>query len=201
MGAGGMNGDSMGSIRDMLGIPDEFYEKVFRRIANKEAFGMVPVLLKPKSRGRVVIKSRNPFKWPSLQPNYMDHTDDVLAMLEGIDLLLSIADSKSLKRYGTRLYDVPLLGCEAEKFGSESYYKCCLKMYGSSLQHQSGTCKMGPDSDKDAVVDPQLNVYGVRGLRVADTSITPEIPAGHTNAVAIMIGEKVSDMIKSSWSS
>lgn len=198
MGAGGINGDSMGSMRDMLGIPEEFYEKVFRSIANKEAFGMVPVLLKPKSRGRVVIKSKNPFRWPSLQPNYMDHPDDIRAMLEGVQTILDISNTKSMKKYGSQLHKTPFLGCENEEYASESYYKCCLRRYGSSLQHQSGTCKMGPAADKDAVVDSELRVYGISGLRVADTSITPEIPAGHTNAVAIMIGEKVSDMIKQS---
>lgn len=199
MGAGGISGDSMGSMRDMLGITDEFFEKTFRSIANKEAFGMVPVLLKPKSRGRIVIKSTNPFRWPSLQPNYMDHPDDVTAMLEGVQTIIDISNSKSMKQYGSNLHDTPFLGCENEKYGSKSYYKCCLRLYGSSLQHQSGTCKMGPSHDESAVVDPQLKVYGITGLRVADTSITPEIPAGHTNAVAIMIGEKVSDMIKQSW--
>jgi Choline dehydrogenase and related flavoproteins len=58
---------------------------------------------------------------------------------------------------------------------------------------------MGPDSDPDAVVDPQLRVRGIDGLRVVDASIMPVIPAGHTNAVVYMIGEKAADMIKQTW--
>jgi choline dehydrogenase-like flavoprotein len=58
---------------------------------------------------------------------------------------------------------------------------------------------MGPDSDPDAVVNPRLRVRGIKGLRVVDTSIMPVIPAGHTNSMAFMIGEKAADMIKESW--
>lgn len=58
---------------------------------------------------------------------------------------------------------------------------------------------MGPDWDSDAVVDPQLRVRGIEGLRVVDASIMPVIPAGHTNAVVYMIGEKAADMIKETW--
>lgn len=62
-----------------------------------------------------------------------------------------------------------------------------------------GTCKMGPASDPDAVVDPQLRVRGIDGLRVVDGSVMPNVIAGHPNAVIIMIGEKAADMIKEKW--
>ena len=64
-----------------------------------------------------------------------------------------------------------------------------------TIYHPTGTCKMGPVADKTAVVDARLRVHGIRGLRVADCSIMPQIVSGNTNAPAIMIGEKVSDMI------
>lgn len=74
-----------------------------------------------------------------------------------------------------------------------------MKQVATSLGHQVGTCKMGPNTDPEAVVDPQLKVYGITGLRVVDGSIMPNIVAGHTNAVIFMIGEKASDLIKTQW--
>lgn len=104
-----------------------------------------------------------------------------------------------MRRIGTQFNKNPFLGCEHLRFASDDYWRCCLRLYGSSLQHQSGTCKMGPNSDPDAVVDPELKVHGIENLRVADASVMPTIPAGHTNAIVIMIAEKAADMIKNSW--
>lgn len=104
-----------------------------------------------------------------------------------------------MRRIGTVFNKNPFLGCAHLKFASDDYWKCCLRLYGSSLQHQSGTCKMGPTSDPEAVVDPQLRVHGIDNLRVVDASVMPTIPAGHTNAIVIMIAEKASDLIKNSW--
>lgn len=74
-----------------------------------------------------------------------------------------------------------------------------MRRVATTLGHHVGTCKMGPSTDKEAVVDPTLSVYGVKGLRVVDGSVMPNIVAGHTNAVILMIGEKASDIIKEKW--
>ena len=69
-----------------------------------------------------------------------------------------------------------------------------------TVYHPAGTCKMGPKTDRQAVVDPQLNVYGVSGLRIGDASIMPDVVSANTNAATIMIGEKLSDFVKNQWS-
>lgn len=100
---------------------------------------------------------------------------------------------------GARFHDRQFLGCEHLEFKSEPYWECCIRHYTSSLQHQVGTCKMGHPTDNTAVVNPNLQVYGIKNLRVVDASIMPILPAAHTNAVVYMIGEKAADMIKDYW--
>lgn len=90
-------------------------------------------------------------------------------------------------------------GCEHLTFGSDEYWECSVRQVSTTLGHHAGTCKMGPSSDPEAVVDHELRVFGVKGLRVIDGSIMPNIVAGHTNAVIFMIGEKAADLIKKQW--
>lgn len=108
-----------------------------------------------------------------------------------------MGESRAFRKFGAKFHTVPFLGCEHLVFRSDEYWECCIRRIGSSLQHQVGTCKMGVD--EDAVVDPQLRVYGIKNLRVVDGSIMPEIAASHTNAVIFMIGEKAADMVKQRW--
>lgn len=199
MGAGGVNGDTSGSLRDLLGISEDFYRSTYRNMIGKHAFGIAPVLMRPKSRGRISLKSRNPFHWPSMEPNFYDHPDDMKTLIDGIELAIKLTETRGFRRFGTRFNKTPFLGCEDFRFRSTAYWECCVRKVAGSLQHQAGTCKMGPASDPDAVVDPELRVYGIKNLRVVDVSITPVIPASHTNAVAFMIGEKGADMVKESW--
>uniref|UniRef100_A0A1A9W473 Glucose-methanol-choline oxidoreductase N-terminal domain-containing protein n=1 Tax=Glossina brevipalpis TaxID=37001 RepID=A0A1A9W473_9MUSC len=163
------------------------------------AFDMVPVLLRPNSRGRISLKSRNPFAWPKMEGNLLQHPNDIQILVEGIEMILQLAKTSAMLRVDTKFNQRPFWRCEHLNFASQEYWHCCLRLYANSLQHQVGTCKMGPFNDSGAVVDSQLKVYGVENLRVVDASIMPTIPAGHPNAVVIMIAEKASDMIKERW--
>lgn len=84
MGSGSMNGDTYGALRKLLGFTDEFYHTVYKGIINAPAFSMVPILMRPKSRGRIQLKSRNPYMWPQMDPNYFSDPDDMRVMLEGV---------------------------------------------------------------------------------------------------------------------
>ena len=104
-----------------------------------------------------------------------------------------------LCRYGFKLLKSPTKGCEHLKFGCDAFWECAIKHDTAPENHQAGSCKMGPSDDPLAVVDNQLRVRGIRGVRVADTSIMPKVTTGNTNAPAIMIGERAADFIKKAW--
>lgn len=87
MGAGALSGDISGTMRNMLGITKEFFEKVYDGIIGQEAFSIVPIVLRPKSRGRIQLKSRSPFHWPKMDPNYFEHNDDLEMLVKGVKLV------------------------------------------------------------------------------------------------------------------
>lgn len=104
--------------------------------------------------------------------------------------------SKAFQKFNARLWKEKWYGCEQYPQYSEPYLECLARSYTATIYHPVGTAKMGPRTDPLAVVDPELRVYGVSGLRVIDGSIMPKIVSGNTNAPIIMIGEKGADLIK-----
>lgn len=153
------------------------------------------ILLHPKSRGSVTLKSSNPLDDPVIQMGYFRNREDLVIMREGLKYMSRIRNTtyyRNVKGYLPKL-DVP--GCEDIPWDCDEYWECFARATVGSMLHPVGTCKMG----RDGVVNERLMVHGIRNLRVADASIMPEIPSGNTNAAAMMIGEKVSDMIKEDY--
>ena len=155
-----------------------------------------PYHVRPKSRGFFTINSTDPFDPPLIYPNLLENPQDRKPLIEGNLFALKIANTKAFKESGFVLDTTKMQGCELETFGTYQYFNCVLDKYVGAAHHMVGTCKMGNSSDPQAVVDPELRVYGVRNLRVVDASIMPVIPSANTNAPTIMIGEKASDLIK-----
>ncbi|KAJ8676427.1 hypothetical protein QAD02_012214 [Eretmocerus hayati] len=161
---------------------------------------IIPTLLHPKSRGYLRLRSNDPLAKPMIFPKYLTHPDDVGALVEGIKFSVALTKTEALKKYGFALDRTPVKNCEHLKFGCDAYWECAIKHETAPENHQAGSCKMGPSDDPLAVVDHQLRVRGIQGVRVADTSIMPRVPSGNTNAPAIMIGERAADFIKRAWS-
>lgn len=117
-------------------------------------------------------------------------------LADSLKLCIKMALSKPFQKFKVRLWDRTWAGCEQYRPYSDEYLECLTRSYSATIYHPVGTAKMGPPDDPMAVVDPQLRVYGVYGLRVIDGSIMPKIVSGNTNAPIIMIGEKGADLIK-----
>lgn len=104
-----------------------------------------------------------------------------------------------LRRINATLNIYVWRNCPKVEYLSDAFWECLARYYSQTIYHPVGTCKMGPHSDRDAVVDPRLRVYGIKRLRVIDASIMPTITTGNTNIPTIMIAEKGADMIKEDW--
>jgi choline dehydrogenase len=153
------------------------------------AFTLSPVHLRPEGRGTVRLKSPDPLAPPAIQFNFLASDYDFQALIYGTRLSRQIAAQPALKPFVMEEV-IPGAECESDDQLIEE-----IRVRGVTNQHPVGTCKMGPETDATAVVDPRLRVHGIERLRVADASIMPQVPGGNTNAPSIMIGEKCAAMV------
>ncbi|SPP78675.1 glucose dehydrogenase [FAD, quinone] [Drosophila guanche] len=191
--------DGGSQVKTAHGLTDEFYQEVFGEVNNRDVFGIFPMMLRPKSRGFIKLASKNPLRYPLLYHNYLTHPDDVNVLREGVKAAVAMGETEAMKRFGARFWNKPLPNCKHLTLFTDDYWNCYIRQYTMTIYHMSGTAKMGPPSDPWAVVDPQLRVYGVPGLRVIDASIMPAITNGNIHAPVVMIGEKGADLIKQLW--
>ncbi len=144
--------------------------------------------LRPKSRGSVTLRSNKPEDNPVVDPNFIADPDDLKTSVEGVRISREIMRQKAFEKYVKREH------FPGDKVTSTADLENYAREFGRTSYHPSGTCKMG--SDDMAVVDPQLRVHGLEGIRICDSSIMPSLIGSNTNAPTIMIGEKASDLIR-----
>lgn len=145
---------------------------------------------RPESSGYVRAKSADPFEKPIIQPRYLEHETDRQVLLSAMKLARQMISTKPLQPY----YDYEIY--PGKDVQSDDELMQVAKERGTTTFHPMGTCRMAPQTDPTAVVDDQLRVYGIKGLRVVDASVMPMMPSANLNAPTIMIAEKASDMIR-----
>ena len=176
---------------ELIFAPAPYFEEGIGDPYDRHAVVMGPILLKPQSQGTITLRSADPKDKPIIDPGYLtdDAGADRAALMAGLRMCADIAKSAALT--GTIGKVARPLG--ATDLGDETLERA-LNSLSHTLYHPVGTCRMG--SDDASVVDPELRVRGVDGLRVADASVMPTIIRGHTHAPSVLIGEKASDLIR-----
>jgi choline dehydrogenase len=149
--------------------------------------------LRPTSRGHVRIASADSYAPPKISPMYLSTAEDRKVAAAALTLTRRIAAAPALQKYAPEEYKPGI------HYRTEEELADAAGAIGTTIFHPVGTCKMGRADDPGAVVDSQLRVIGVRGLRVVDASVMPFITSGNTNSPTIMIAEKASEMIRSEW--
>jgi choline dehydrogenase-like flavoprotein len=177
---------------ELIFAPAPYFEEGLGDPYDGHAVVMGPILLKPQSRGTITLRSADPKDKPIIDPGYLtdDAGADRAALMAGLRMCADIAKSPALKG---------IIGKVARPLGAtnldDETLERALNSLSHTLYHPVGTCRMG--SDDASVVDPELRVRGVDGLRVADASVMPTIIRGHTHAPSVLIGERAADLILS----
>lgn len=166
-------------------------------VKDSELFQFNIVNISPKSHGFITLRSADPFVHPIIKPKYFSHPDDLSTMIGSIRFMQKFQETISFRQQKVEEVKVELPECGL--YGTDAYWECYIRTFATTLYHPVGTAKMGPNSDKMAVVDWRLRVKGTKNVRVVDASIMPKIISGNTNAPTIMIGEKAADFIKQDW--
>ena len=178
-----------GNDLQMTFTPASYKEGVQSQLDDFPGVTCAPWQQRPESKGHLLARSANPFEAPEIQPNYLADEMDRQVLLGGMRLARRLLRTEPMMRYFER-EEYPGDGAQ-----SDDELLAFAKERGTTTFHLMGTCRMAPATDKTAVVDDQLRVYGLEGLRVADASIMPMMLSANLNAATLMIGEKAADMI------
>lgn len=156
-----------------------------------------PVLLKPKSKGKVTLNKKNPkYGRPIIQANFLKENEDLETLVDSIDIALQLLDTRELKKADMKLAPVDLFPCD--RLRNREQWSCVARHYTRAVNNPVGTCRMGTNSS-NSVVDYELRVHGFENMRVIDASIMPSHVRGGIFAPAVMIAEKGSKMLIDNW--
>jgi choline dehydrogenase len=170
--------------------PASYLEGQQGRLEDEPGMTAAPWQQRPESKGHVRIRSADPFEQPLIQPNYLSEEIDRRVLVAAMRLARRLLKSKPLEPY----YDYE--DFPGEQAQSDDELLAAAKQRGTTTFHPMGTCRMGPQSDPTAVVDDELRVRGLEGLRVVDASIMPMMLSANLNAGVLMLADKASDIIR-----
>jgi 4-pyridoxate dehydrogenase len=187
--------------RPELAVPD--IQFLFRAVATRaspylppfkpaydDGFSLRAVMLHPESRGEIVLAAADPRVPVRVRQNFLATAGDRRTIREGLKLVRRLCATPPLREFAAREL------APGAQVQSDAELDAYIRATAATAHHPAGTCKMGPDNDPTAVVDLELRVRGIDGLRVVDASVMPDLVGGNINAVVIMIAEKAADLIR-----
>ena len=171
-------------------MPASYKEGLQSTLDDKPGMTIAAWQQRPDSLGTVRVQSADPFDKPVIDANYLGEESDRHVLLAGLKMARALLRTQPMKQY----FDGEIY--PGDKVVSDDELLDTARQRGTTVFHMMGTCRMGPDIDPTAVVDSELRVRGIDGLRVIDASIMPTMPSANTNAATLMIAEKAASMIK-----
>lgn len=186
-------------VFENFGLRPDLVERLYRVPKSMRAMFVSPMVLRPRSRGNIRLRSSDPLHHPLINPNYLSDPYDIEVTIRAIRTLHDLEETEAFRKIEAKLLRSTVPECDRFDYGTDAYFECHARHLTFTVYHYSGTCKMGSLNDPMAVVDSRLRLIGVNGLRIADASIMPKIISGHTNGPVFMIAEKAAQMIMDDW--
>jgi choline dehydrogenase len=192
-------GEACALVRTRPGLPGPDLELIFAPVpfvdhglVKQQRHGLTigAVALQPGSRGTIALRSADPLDKPVISPNYVSDPEDLRVLSEGVKLARRIFQATALRAFAAEAIEPDL------DLQTDADLQAFLRQQCETLYHPVGTCAMG--TGREAVVDPELRVRGLQGLRVVDASVLPIITRGHTNAPTMMVAERAADLVRRS---
>ena len=175
---------------------DDIAKESLAKSPDQEGFMTLLTPTHQKSIGTIKLRSTDPFDYPIIDPQYLTDKRDIQEFIAGLRMWEKFMETKTMKKIGATVDHSKLSVCSKYEFRSDAYWECYARHVAITVYHHCGTCKMGTESDPTSVVDTELRVKGIKGLRVVDASVFPMVTSGNTNAPTIMVAEKASDLIR-----
>lgn len=182
-------------------LRDDLYNATFKPEEDSDN-GRVAISvidLYPESQGRLRIRGNTINHMPIIDFPFFQNPRDLETLVWGAKEVVALLTSDPMKKIGAQLNTQLIPDCAPLLFGTDNYWRCYVRHMAATILHAAATNKMGPKDDPEAVVDPELRVYGIGKLRVADSSIAPTTVACHTQAVSYVVGEKLAELLKKDW--
>ena len=177
-------------------FPFSYQRNRFDGIGFHMGFTTISYFQHSLSRGRVSLRSKDIMDPPVIEHNMYTDPEDMKRTIAGIRVAMNVSQQEPLLKHGARPFKKPVIGCEDHDLFSNAYLECAARSLPFNFNHDTSTCRMGPNKDGSTVVDPRLRVHGIEGLRVADASIFPEVTTGNIVAGVMMVAERAADFIK-----
>ncbi|XP_060534102.1 glucose dehydrogenase [FAD, quinone]-like isoform X2 [Cylas formicarius] len=189
------------TILNVVGYPPDSIREQLELNKLHPTIHFLLVLLKPKSRGKILLQNQNPREPPLFHSGYLTdpNGEDLETMVESVRFVQKLIQTEPMQKHNAKLHGLTLPNCQGLEFDSDDYWRCYIRNLATTTYHQAGTAKMGPSSYRESVVDPTLRIHGVQNIRVADASVMPELVSGNTNAACLAIGLRAGEIIAEDW--
>lgn len=180
-------------LRKIVNIRDDVWQRHFQPLIGQTTISILPILLHPKSRGIVKLKSKNFKDSPNITPNYLSNIDDVKKLITGIRIIEKIVETPAMRKFGAEINPKSFPGCAKFFADSNEYWECYVRHMTLTMFHPVGTCKMGDYDDESTVVLKNFQVKNIENLFVVDGSVLPQATSANPHAVIAMMAQKFVD--------